>query len=72
MDGVDRVQARVHEMERAADLGLPPVGIDLNSQVGAGELGLPNALVLSVAPLIFGAPGQAIGAVRYGFSTFVL
>ena len=73
MDGVDRVRARVHEMERAADLGLPPLGIDLNAQVGAGQLRAAECpcTVRSAAHIRRDSASHR-RPVRYAFSTFVL
>src|SRR5688572_22007118 len=60
MDGLDGDRAFVHEIKRAADLDFPTLGIDLNTQLGAGELRLRSEPVSCIAPLVLGAPGLII------------
>ncbi len=56
MDGVDRRGTGVREDVGAADLRLPPIGINLDAKVGAREGGVRDARIPSVAPLVLGAP----------------
>ena len=61
MDGVDRRGTGVRQDVGATDLRLPPIGINLDAKVGAREGWLRDARILSVAPLVLGAPLRLLG-----------
>ena len=57
-------RAAVHEAVGAADLHRPPLGIDLDAQVGRRQPGLRDTRVPPVAPLVLGAPLHDVGGGR--------